>query len=346
MNKQKETLLITGGAGFIGSNFITYLMKKYPNRQILNIDKLTYAGKTDNLTEVENLENYHFIHGDIADDNLVNQLFQEHDITGIINFAAESHVDRSINDAKAFVQSNVLGTMILLQAARFDWEKKGELTTRRFHQISTDEVYGSLDNEGVFSEETPYDPRNPYSASKASANLLVKSFGYTYGMNIVISSSSNNYGPKQHEEKLIPTIISNALAGKPIPIYGDGKNIRDWLYVDDHCRAIDLIYHYGQTHAMYNVGGNNEKTNIEIATQVCEILDELAYNIKSVLSIDSFKDLITFTDDRKGHDRRYAVDATKLTNELGWKPTEDFTEGLRKTVEGYVQKWQQTSLTR
>ncbi|WP_339230233.1 dTDP-glucose 4,6-dehydratase [Oceanobacillus sp. FSL K6-2867] len=345
MNKRKETLLITGGAGFIGSNFITYFMKKYPNRQILNIDKLTYAGKADNLTEVENLENYQFIYGDIADDILVNQLFQEHDITGVINFAAESHVDRSINDAKAFGQSNILGTLTLLQAARLDWEKKGELTARRFHQISTDEVYGSLDNEGVFTEETPYDPRNPYSASKASANLLVKSFGYTYGINVVISSSSNNYGPKQHEEKLIPTIISNALAGKPIPIYGDGKNIRDWLYVNDHCRAIDLIYHCGQKLETYNVGGNNEKTNIEIATQICDILDELAFNRKSALSITSFKELITFTEDRKGHDRRYAVDAEKLTTELGWKPTEDFTEGLRKTVEGYVQKWRQTSLT-
>jgi len=342
MNKN-QTLLITGGAGFIGSNFITYFMKKYPETRILNIDKLTYAGSIDNLTEVNTLENYKFIHGDISDEGLIDGLFQQHDITGIIHFAAESHVDRSISDAKAFVQSNIVGTLTLLQAARRNWEKKGVLSTRRFHQISTDEVYGSLGKDGKFTENTAYDPRNPYSASKAGANLLVKSFGYTYGMNIVISSSSNNYGPNQHKEKLIPTIISKALAGEAIPIYGDGKNIRDWLYVNDHCLALDMIYHYGKKQATYNVGGGNEKTNIEMALHICDILDGLVPERLATCSINHFKELLTFTEDRLGHDRRYAVDDTKLRNELGWKPKTDLTEGLQNTVEWYVQKWKQQS---
>ncbi len=238
-----KAILITGGAGFIGSNFIQYYQRKYPDQQLINIDKLTYAGSLNNLTEVENKENYHFIQGDIADINTVAAIFKEYDIEGVIHFAAESHVDRSIDDASPFINTNVVGTLNLLQAARADWETKGVLQERRFHQISTDEVYGSLGESGKFTEETPYDPRNPYSASKAGANFLVKSFGHTYGMNVIISSCSNNYGPRQHEEKLLPTIIRHALANEPIPIYGDGKNIRDWLFVEDHCRAIDMVYH-------------------------------------------------------------------------------------------------------
>ncbi|GAB3052938.1 dTDP-glucose 4,6-dehydratase [Virgibacillus ainsalahensis] len=339
MNKQHPTMLITGGAGFIGSNFIHYFMEKYPNTQVLNVDKLTYAGSPDNLSEVEHLPNYKFLQGDIADEELVQMIFADHDISGVVHFAAESHVDRSIEDSKAFVQSNVVGTLNLLQAARNDWEKKGMLETRRFHHISTDEVYGSLGSKGKFSENTPYDPRNPYSASKAGANFLVKSFGYTYGMNIIISSSSNNYGPRQHEEKLIPTIIAKALEGELIPIYGDGKNIRDWLYVFDHCIALDAIYHQGKPLESYNIGGGNEKTNIDIAGTICDILDKLVPEIKSRSEINSFNDLITFTEDRKGHDRRYAVDDSKLRKELGWKPSENLDAGLQKTVEWYVNQW-------
>lgn len=239
MNK---TLLITGGNGFIGSNFIHYFLKNYPDYQLINVDKLTYAGSTANLREIEHLENYHFVQGDITDEVLMKSIFSIYDINGVIHFAAESHVDRSIENTATFIESNVLGTTVLLQAARESWEKKGELATRRFHHISTDEIYGSLGADGKFQEETAYDPRNPYSASKASANMLVKSFGYTYGMNVVISSSSNNYGPMQHAEKLILTIISNSIKGKSIPIYGDGKNVRDWLNVKDHCRRWILFF--------------------------------------------------------------------------------------------------------
>lgn len=341
MNKQKQTLLITGGAGFIGSNFIIHMMHKYPNLQFLNIDKLTYAGTKENLIDVENLNNYHFRQGDIADEDFVQSVFTDFDISGVIHFAAESHVDRSIKDAKAFIHTNMLGTMVLLQAAQNDWSKKGLLSERRFHHISTDEVYGSLGKDGKFSEDTPYDPRNPYSASKASSNMLVKSFGYTYGMNIIITSCSNNFGPRQHKEKLIPTIISKALKTEPIPIYGDGKNIRDWLYVEDHCEALDLIYHEAKPLETYTIGGNNEMTNIEIATTICNILDRYEPEIKREASLDSFKDLITFTEDRLGHDRRYAVDDSKLRTTLGWKPVEQLETGIQKTVEWYVNQWKQ-----
>ncbi|ASN04617.1 dTDP-glucose 4,6-dehydratase [Virgibacillus necropolis] len=341
MNNQKPSLLVTGGAGFIGSNFITYFMKKYPTSQVITIDKLTYAGSKRNLSEVENLDNYQFIHGDILDENLMKDIFSDFNISGVIHFAAESHVDRSIEDAKAFVESNVLGTFTLLQAAKSVWEKDGLLAERRFHQISTDEVYGSLGKKGKFSEETPYNPRNPYSASKASANMLVKSFGYTHGMNVVISSSSNNYGPRQHSEKLIPTIISNALKAESIPIYGDGKNIRDWLYVEDHCSALDKIYHQGKALETYTIGGGNEKTNSELAREICEILDHLVPEIGNKAQIKSFNDLITFTEDRLGHDRRYAVDDTKLRQTLGWKPSMTLESGLKKTVEWYVKQWEQ-----
>ncbi|ASK62592.1 dTDP-glucose 4,6-dehydratase [Virgibacillus phasianinus] len=341
MNNHQSSLLVTGGAGFIGSNFIHHYLHKYPDSKLINLDKLTYAGSKNNLSEVQNLNNYQFIHGDIADEKLVNDLFSTYDIAGVIHFAAESHVDNSIEDAKAFITTNVQGTYTLLQAAKQAWEKNNQLAKRRFHQISTDEVYGSLGETGKFHEETPYNPRNPYSASKASANMLVKSFGYTYGMNVVISSSSNNYGPRQHAEKLIPTIIRKALSGQPIPIYGDGRNVRDWLYVEDHCRALDTIYHDGKTLETYNVGGGNEKTNIKLATEICEILDDLEPIIPTHISLKSYKDLITFTADRLGHDQRYAVDDTKLQETLGWKPTMTLSSGLRQTVEWYVAQWKQ-----
>ncbi|MEK4305810.1 dTDP-glucose 4,6-dehydratase [Oceanobacillus sp. M60] len=334
-----RAILITGGAGFIGSNFIDYYQQKYPDQQLINVDKLTYAGSLANLTEVENNGNYQFIHGDIADMKTVAAIFKEYDIEGVIHFAAESHVDRSIHDASPFIDTNVVGTLNLLQAARADWEEKGELGERRFHHISTDEIYGSLGESGKFTEDTPYDPRNPYSASKAGANFLVKSFGHTYGMNVIISSCSNNYGPRQHDEKLLPTIIRQALANEPIPIYGDGKNIRDWLFVEDHCRAIDMVYHQGKTMETYNVGGNNEQENITITNAVCYLLDEQRPDLLQKYRLAHFSDLITFVTDRKGHDKRYAIDASKIQRELGWQPQVDLEDGLRKTVEWYVAKW-------
>lgn len=339
MKKQKRTLLITGGAGFIGSNFIHYMLKKHPDYQIINMDKLTYAGSKANVMEADSHPNYLFIQSDITNSTLVNAIFNEYDISGVVHFAAESHVDRSIHDATAFTETNLVGTMALLQAAKNAWEKQGALQERRFHHISTDEVYGSLGKTGKFNEKTPYDPRNPYSASKAGSNMLVNSFGHTYGMNVIITSSSNNYGPHQHEEKLIPTIISNALKRNPIPIYGDGKNIRDWLYVEDHCRALDLVFHHADPMEMYNIGGGNEKTNIEIATAICEILDKLQAELLRESGLTSFKELITFTQDRLGHDRRYAIDDSKLRRDLGWKPEESLTGGLQKTVDWYVHQW-------
>ncbi|MFD2629865.1 dTDP-glucose 4,6-dehydratase [Oceanobacillus kapialis] len=340
MSAQKPVLLITGGAGFIGSNFLRYMHETYQNYHLVNLDKLTYAGNTANLDLLEGAVNYTFIEGDIADEQLVQRIFAKYDIHGVIHFAAESHVDRSIQDSKQFVQTNVLGTLTLLQVAKQDWEEKGVLKERRFHQISTDEVYGSLSAEGKFSEDTPYDPRNPYSASKAGANLLVKSFGYTYGMNIVISSSSNNYGPRQHTEKLIPTIISKALKLEEIPIYGDGKNIRDWLYVEDHCRGLDAIFHHAPPFSTYNIGGGNEVQNLEIAKTVCSLLDEIKPELLHENSLTSFQELITHTKDRLGHDRRYAVDDTKLRQDLGWEPQEALSTGLRKTVRWYVEQWE------
>lgn len=339
MTEQTPTLLVTGGAGFIGANFVVHMVNNYPNYHILNLDKLTYAGSLENIQEVENSPNHTFIKGDIADSQLVKSLFNDYNITGVIHFAAESHVDRSIEDGTSFVTTNVLGTHTLLQAAKEAWEKSGKLNEYRFHHISTDEVYGSLGEDGQFSEETPYDPRNPYSATKAGANLLVKSFGYTYGMNIVISSCSNNFGPKQHQEKLIPTIISNAVQGKPIPIYGDGKNIRDWIYVEDHCRALDTIFHKGTAMESYNVGGRTEKTNIDVATTICNILDDMKADLPKLNDLTSYKDLITFTEDRLGHDRRYAVDDTKVRQTLNWTTQISFEEGLRRTVEWYVNQW-------
>lgn len=339
MNKSSQVLLITGGAGFIGSNFVVYMTNKYPDYHIINVDKLTYAGTQENLVEIEYYPNYTFIKGDIADPELVSHIFSEYDVTGVIHLAAESHVDRSITDGTSFVETNLLGTFTLLQAAKRKWEAAGKLDAYRFHYVSTDEIYGSLDDDGKFSEDRPLDPRNPYSATKAGGNLLVKSFGYTYGMNIVMSSCSNNYGPKQHDEKLIPTIIKNALQNQPIPIYGDGQNIRDWIYVGDHCQALDVIFHKGERMNLYNVGGRTEKTNIEMAETVCDILEKIGKDKRHHNQNVNFKDLITYTEDRLGHDRRYAVDDSKIREELGWKPVVDFREGLKKTVEWYINQW-------
>ncbi|GAB4073018.1 dTDP-glucose 4,6-dehydratase [Barrientosiimonas marina] len=331
-----KTLLVTGGAGFIASNFIHYLRQHYPDYHIVNVDNMTYAGSVTNLKAIDAENNYDFIEGDIADEQLMNAIFSDYDINGVIHFAAESHVDRSISDVKTFIESNVLGTAVLLQAAREAWTKAGEVDKRRFHHVSTDEVYGALDldEQVTFNEQTPLDPRNPYSASKAGADMLVRSFGLTYGMDVVISSSSNNYGPGQHAEKLIPTVITKALASKPVPIYGDGQNVRDWLYVMDHCEALDLVFHSGKTLEKYNVGGGNEQTNLALAKMICELVDAFKPGIHSC------QDLITFTGDRAGHDRRYAIDDRKIKHALGWQPSTSFKTGLYNTVKWYVDQWE------
>lgn len=332
-----KSVLVTGGAGFIGANFVPYFVEKYPDYKIINLDKLTYAGNLDNLKECEKASNYQFVQGDICDRSLIEKLFKENDIRGVIHFAAESHVDNSITGPKAFIETNILGTFTLLDVARNFWmtaphQFKPGYENCRFHHISTDEVYGALGDTGYFSETTPYDPSSPYSAAKASSDLLVRAYHRTYGMNVTISNCSNNYGPKQHPEKLIPKIISNALAGKNIPIYGDGKNVRDWLYVLDHCKAIDLIYHQGKAGETYNIGGHNEKNNLEIVEAICNILDEKRPRKDGT----SYKGLVVFVSDRPGHDRRYAIDATKLSNELGWKADENFASGIVKTVDWYI----------
>ena len=336
MDKTKPTLLVTGGAGFIGSNFVKYFTEKYPDKNVINVDMLTYASSSAYITSVPS-ENYHFIQGDIADPKLMMDSFETYNITGVINFAAESHVDRSIINAQQFITTNVYGTFNLIHCAKTVWEKNGTLSENRFHQISTDEVYGTLGASGSFREDTPYNPRNPYSASKASADLIVQSFGHTYGMNVIISSCSNNYGPNQHKEKLIPTIISQALNKQEIPIYGDGLQVRDWLYVMDHCQAIDLIFHHGKRLEKYNIGGNCEQPNITIAKKVCAILDRHPLTKERGFSHEQ---CITFTKDRLGHDRRYAVDDTKLRTELHWEQEMTLDEGLEKTVDWYVRKWQ------
>ena len=334
-----KSILVTGGAGFIGANFVPYFAKKYSDYKVINLDKLTYAGNLENLTDVEGCANYQFVHGDICDRELVEKLFKEHDIRGVIHFAAESHVDNSITGPKAFIETNIVGTFTLIDVARNYWMEaphkvRAGYEDCRFHHISTDEVYGALGETGYFTETTPYDPSSPYSAAKASSDLLVRAYHRTYGMNVTISNCSNNYGPKQHPEKLIPKIISNALSEKNIPIYGDGKNVRDWLYVLDHCKAIDLIFHKGKSGETYNIGGHNEKNNLEIVDAICAILDrEMPRK-----SGGSYKDLVVFVSDRPGHDRRYAIDATKLETELGWKADENFASGIVKTVEWYLKK--------
>jgi len=401
--KHLTSILVTGCAGFIGSNFVPYFLKKYPNYRIVCLDKLTYAGNLYNLmiddkyemlnsnnNQASNIEHltlqndrFHFVKGDICNRELVEYIFKEYDIRGVIHFAAESHVDNSIKDPGIFMQTNVIGTYTLIDVAYKYWMEapfkyrkrflkmlndNNNLTSNiehltsnetsniehltlnslpRFHHISTDEVYGTLPSDPniLFTEKTPYAPNSPYSASKASSDMIVRSYHETYGLNTTITNCSNNYGPKQHDEKLIPTIIRNALQGSPIPIYGDGKNIRDWLYVLDHCKGIDLAYHKGKPGETYNIGGRNERTNIYIAEKICEILDEL-YPIEKNSKLKtqhsklkSYKELITFVSDRPGHDRRYAIDASKIENELGWKAEETFETGIVKTVKWYLRKY-------
>ncbi len=334
-----KAILVTGGAGFIGANFVPYMVEKYPNYKIINLDKLTYAGNLDNVKECVGMPNYEFIQGDICDRNLIENIFNNNNIRGVVHFAAESHVDNSISGPKAFIETNILGTFTLLDVARNAWldgphQVKAGFEDCRFHHVSTDEVYGALGDEGFFVETTPYDPSSPYSASKASSDMLVRAYHHTYGMNVTISNCSNNYGPKQHPEKLIPKIISNCMTGKNIPIYGDGKNVRDWLYVLDHCKAVDLIFHTGKSGQTYNVGGRNEKNNLEIVDIICSILDEKHPQANG----ESYKNLVVFVKDRPGHDKRYAIDATKLEGELGWKADENFASGIKKTIEWYLEQ--------
>ncbi len=333
------SILVTGGAGFIGSNFIPYFIEKHSDYHIINLDKLTYAGNLANLSEVEDSDQYTFVQGDICNRELVEYLFRQYDIRGVIHFAAESHVDNSINGPEIFIKTNINGTFTLLDVARKYWMEapfkyKKDYEGCRFHHISTDEVYGTLGETGFFTETTPYAPNSPYSAAKASSDLIVRAYHHTYGMNVTTSNCSNNYGPKQHNEKLIPTIIRKALAGENIPIYGDGKNIRDWLYVIDHCAGIDLIYHRGKAGETYNIGGRNERTNLQIVDTLCTILDDQRPRTDG----KSYKELITFVKDRAGHDRRYAIDATKIEKELGWRADENFESGILKTVEWYLNR--------
>lgn len=332
-----EYILITGGAGFIGSNYINLFLGE-ENTHLVNLDKLTYAGSPSNIRLPEKAE-YTFVHGDICDQELVQSLFNKYQFKKVFHFAAESHVDNSIASPDAFVATNITGTFNLLQAARELWMDKPFLgkvgfEDARFLHVSTDEVYGSLGKTGLFTEETPYAPNSPYSASKASADMLVRSYFHTYGLPVVTTNCSNNYGPNQHNEKLIPTIIRTALAEKHIPIYGDGKNVRDWLYVTDHCKGIQLVMDKGRLGETYNIGGRNERENIYIAQKICEILDEL----QPRKSGRSYTDLIKFVSDRPGHDWRYAIDASKIEKELGWRAKENFESGLAKTVGWHLEK--------
>lgn len=346
MGKNKS-ILVTGGAGFIGSNFIPYFLNKYPNYQIVCLDKLTYAGDLKNLKEVANSCRFHFVQGDICNQELTEYIFKTFDIKGVIHFAAESHVDNSIKNPGVFIKTNVDGTYTLLNTARNYWMEKPfkykqNYQNCRFHHISTDEVYGTLDLDSneLFTENTPYAPNSPYSASKASSDMIVRSYRHTYGMDVVITNCSNNFGPKQHPEKLIPTVIKNAISGNPIPIYGDGKNVRDWLYVLDHCSGIDAVYHFGEAGETYNIGANNELSNIELVNKICDILEQIyPSSTNSNLSNKKYKDLITFVEDRAGHDRRYAIDNSKIRNSLNWFPEHCFEKALQDTCKYYIEKF-------
>lgn len=366
LKSPQSSLLITGGAGFIGANFVQYWIKKYPGDRVVVLDALTYAGNPANLEPVTGHAGYRFVHGDIRDYDLTVKLLQEEEIDTIVHFAAESHVDRSIHGPDAFVDTNIVGTHTLLKAAKTVWldqlseelevrsekeknndqsEKKSSLSSlltphlkKRFHHVSTDEVYGSLGpDDPAFAETTVYAPNSPYAASKAGSDYLVRSYYKTYGLPMTISNCSNNYGPYQFPEKLIPLLILNCQAGKPLPIYGDGLNVRDWLHVEDHCRGIDLVLKKGAVGETYNIGGNCEKTNLEVVEAVCGLMGELTLN----RDLASYSSLITYVKDRLGHDRRYAIDADKITSELGYAPAESFETGLRKTVEWYLanQDW-------
>lgn len=332
-----KNILVTGGAGFIGSNFIVHYVTTHGSTKVVNLDALTYAGNPANLVEVQNHPNYVFEKGDICDRPFVEQLFEKYQFDGVFHFAAESHVDNSIEGPEAFIRTNVFGTFVLLDVARKNWmlepfKLKVGKESNRFLHVSTDEVYGSLGAEGLFSETTAYAPNSPYSASKASSDFMVRSYFHTYGLNVVTTNCSNNYGPKQHKEKLIPTIIRKALAEQPIPIYGDGKNVRDWLYVLDHCKGIDLAFEKGRAGETYNIGGRNERNNNQIVDRICTLLD----NAKPRANGKSYKELITFVKDRAGHDKRYAIDASKIEGELGWQAEEVFDSGILKTINWYL----------
>ncbi len=325
-----KTVLITGGAGFIGSHVVRKFVNKYPDYQIVNLDKLTYAGNLENLKDIDRKENYIFEKGDIVNQKFVFDLFKKYDFTEVIHLAAESHVDRSITNPTEFIYTNIIGTVNLLNAARELWSNNQE--DKLFYHISTDEVYGSLGKEGYFVESTPYDPRSPYSSSKASSDHLVRAYYHTFNLPVVISNCSNNYGPNQFPEKLIPLAFNNIINNKEIPVYGKGENIRDWLYVEDHANAIDLIFHKGKTGETYNIGGNNEWKNIDLIRQLCETMDR-----KLNRKPGTAAKLITFVKDRAGHDLRYAIDSGKIQKELGWKPSVNFKEGLEKTVVWYLE---------
>lgn len=335
---KNNKVLITGGAGFIGSNYVQYVLENFGDA-VYVLDKLTYAGDLRNLEAISNADNYHFIQGDICDSELVDQLFQTHQFNRVVHFAAESHVDNSITGPSEFIQTNIVGTFNLLQAAYTTWmngpnDFKNGFESARFLHVSTDEVYGTLGETGLFTEETPYAPNSPYSASKASSDFIVRSYFHTYGLPVVTTNCSNNYGPHQHKEKLIPTIIRKAVAGEPIPIYGDGTNVRDWLYVRDHCTGIKLAIDKGRLGETYNIGGRNERQNLYIAHTICELLDELKPK-------DSpYANQIAFVTDRPGHDFRYAIDASKIEDELGWKADENFESGIKKTIAWYLDHMQ------
>ncbi|MEO1815681.1 MAG: dTDP-glucose 4,6-dehydratase [Acetobacterium sp.] len=346
-----KTVLVTGGAGFIGSNFVKYMLNQHPDYKIVNLDVLTYAGNLENLTDIEDNPNYVFAKGDIVDRPFVKNLFDQYNFDTVVNFAAESHVDRSIEDPEIFVQTNVMGTLVLLDEAKNHWQtgkdENGYPTYRagvRYHQVSTDEVYGALGKTGLFTEATPIAPNSPYSASKASADLVVRSYGQTFKLPVTISRCSNNYGPYHFPEKLIPLMISNVVALKSLPVYGDGMQIRDWLHVKDHCSGIDTILEQGVAGEVYNIGGNNEKANIEIVHLIIEDVGKMLRSGKYKIDNDGSKinkDLITYVEDRLGHDRRYAIDNTKITTELGWEPSYTFEQGIAETIEWYLnnQDW-------
>lgn len=329
-----KTVIITGGAGFIGSHVVRLFVRKYPQYRIVNLDLLTYAGNLENLRDIENAPNYFFEKADITDPNALDRIFSQYEPQGVIHLAAESHVDRSISNPVAFVETNVLGTVHLLNTARQHWGN--ELSDKRFYHVSTDEVYGSLGDEGLFTEDTPYDPRSPYSASKAASDHFVRAWFHTYHLPVVLSNCSNNYGPNHFPEKLIPLIINNIRTNKPLPVYGDGQNVRDWLWVKDHALAIDVIFHQGRVGETYNIGGNNEWKNLDLVQQMCDIMDDLLDRPGG-----SSRSLITFVRDRPGHDRRYAIDSSKLQNELGWAPSVRSEEGFRETARWYLEneKW-------
>ncbi len=337
--KNSRTVLVTGGCGFIGANFVRMLLRERPEWRLINLDKLTYAGNLQNLQGISENRMYRFVRGDICDSGRVEGLFAEEMIDTVVHFAAESHVDRSITGPAAFIETNIVGTFTLLEAARKSWLKEGwQGNSPRFLHISTDEVYGSLGAEGFFTETTPFDPRSPYSASKASSDHLVSAYHHTYGLPTLISNCSNNYGPYQFPEKLIPLVLRNSLLGRSLPVYGDGKNIRDWLYVGDHCAAVLEILEKGGVGRSYNIGGNNEKENIEVVTVICDTLDRKLGLLESAAPRRS---LITFVKDRLGHDRRYAIDASRIREEIGWQPQVNFKQGIDMTVDWYLahQDW-------